>query len=149
MRNLHRWRADRRTPRRDRTCVGEKLKFPSVSRELIPRVRRGAARAGEFAWLAVKDRRQRVAYVGGWRGHRNLGDEALFVAMQSLFERFMLVPFDGGTTSRWQVIATRSLRHGLLAGGMLNRFQRGWKAEKFYGTATLTGSEPVCQPDFW
>ena len=69
---------------------------PSVSRELIPRVRRVAARAGEFAWLAVKDRRQRVAYVGGWRGHGNLGDEALFVAMQGLFERFLLVPFDGG-----------------------------------------------------
>jgi polysaccharide pyruvyl transferase WcaK-like protein len=94
-----------------------------------------------------------VAYVGGWRGHANLGDEALFVAMQGLFERFMLVPFDGGTTSRWQVLATRSLRHGLLAGGTLINRIPAWleMAEKFYGMGkrlTVFGTG-VANPSFW
>ncbi len=67
-------------------------------------------------------RKRPLAYVGGWLGQKNLGDEALFLAGQHLFADWSLWPFDGSRT------LTRLLRqvpltlNGLLAGGtMINR----------------------------
>lgn len=65
------------------------------------------------------DRRPTVAYVGGWLGKRNLGDEALFEAFQYLFPEFSFLPFDGGRLITGLAKYTPVFRSGFLAGGTL------------------------------
>ncbi|MBA7631673.1 hypothetical protein ES703_39208 [subsurface metagenome] len=42
-------------------------------------------KTGKFLWQAFSYRSPKMAYVGGWQGHRNLGDEAVYGALKQLF----------------------------------------------------------------
>jgi polysaccharide pyruvyl transferase WcaK-like protein len=68
---------------------------------------------------ALFDSRPPAAYVGGWLGKQNLGDEALFVAYQSLFPKINFLHFDGGRAARQIFSRVRSLSAGMLGGGTL------------------------------
>jgi polysaccharide pyruvyl transferase WcaK-like protein len=73
----------------------------------------------QFARSALLSRRPTVAYVGGWLGKHNLGDEALFSAYKSLFPDVNLVHFNGGRVSQILSQNLPGLRAGLLGGGTL------------------------------
>jgi hypothetical protein len=83
--------------------------------KILSALRNGAS----FARSAFFDSRIPIAYVGGWLGKRNLGDEALFPAYQLLFPSVNLVPFDGGRITRQIVRRLPRLASGLLGGGTL------------------------------
>ncbi len=72
-----------------------------------------------IARSALFDPRPPTAYVGGWLGKDNLGDEALFVAYQSLFPKINFLHFDGGRAARQIFSRVRSLSAGMLGGGTL------------------------------
>ena len=72
-----------------------------------------------LANVAVWDRRQPVAYVGGWLGKRNLGDDALLAAYRALFPAINIFRFDGGRVARQIARHFPRLRSGILAGGTL------------------------------
>jgi polysaccharide pyruvyl transferase WcaK-like protein len=60
-----------------------------------------------------------LAYVGGWLGKRNLGDEALLEAYRALFPDFQMLPFDGGRIASNLARRVSIFRAGILAGGTL------------------------------
>jgi hypothetical protein len=72
-----------------------------------------------FARARIVDRRAPLAYVGGWLGKQNLGDEALLVAYRALFPKFNLVSYDGGRITRQIVKHLPRMRSGMLGGGTL------------------------------
>lgn len=79
-----------------------------------------------FARAALLDRRPMVAYVGGWLGKRNLGDEALFAAYQVLFPKVKLIPYDGGRMAGQFVRYAPRFRGAILGGGTLIGQKRRW-----------------------
>jgi polysaccharide pyruvyl transferase WcaK-like protein len=72
-----------------------------------------------YARARFLDRRAPLAYVGGWLGKQNLGDEALLVAYRLLFPGFNFVPYDGGRATREMVKHLPRMRAGMLGGGTL------------------------------
>jgi len=66
----------------------------------------------------VSNRRRTVAYVGGWLGKSNLGDEAIIEAYEALFPQYGFVAFDGGRLAS-MAGKVASFRAGLLGGGTL------------------------------
>ena len=65
------------------------------------------------------DKRPVGAYVGGWLGKHNLGDEALFHAFQYLFTELHLLQFDGGRLINLLSRMIPLFRIGFLGGGTL------------------------------
>jgi len=73
------------------------------------------------SWLVLHGR-PRVSYVGGWVGHRNLGDEALFDACRVLFKGISLCPVRGDQNEIAFLRAARAFTSAMLAGGtIINR----------------------------
>jgi len=69
--------------------------------------------------VATLSRRPALAYVGGWLGKQNLGDEVLLDACQHLFPALQILPFDGGRLSVGLTRVSPIYRAGLLGGGTL------------------------------
>ncbi len=102
---------------------------------------------------AALDRRPRTAYVGGWTGKQNLGDEALLPAVAQLFPELTLVQYAGGRLARTAIRATPSLRAGIMGGGTLIG-QKGFWLEvtrEFLALRNhfLLFGTGVEEPDFW
>lgn len=72
------------------------------------------------------DSRPKLAYVGGWLGKRNLGDETLLAACQTLLPQFEIVHYDGGRFSHEWLHREKQLRGGILGGGTLIAQSRLW-----------------------
>jgi hypothetical protein len=94
-----------------------------------------------------------VAYVGGWLGHANLGDEALLAAAGQLFPECRFWHFDGSRTMASLTRTFPRTTHGIYAGGTLinrspeylrlaNQFLDLDKHLHFFGTG-------VADPAFW
>lgn len=101
----------------------------------------------------MMDRRPKVAYVGGWTGKSNLGDEALLPAMQRLFSELALFPFAGGRLSRMALRTLPGLKYGIFGGGTLIGQKGLWLeiAKEFLAQSKQmvmfgTGVE---EPSFW
>jgi hypothetical protein len=76
-------------------------------------------------WRAL-NRAPRIAYVGGWLGHRNLGDEALFAADRALFPGASLYPMRGYPEDVSVARMTRAFNSAVLAGGtLINKHDTG------------------------
>jgi hypothetical protein len=69
--------------------------------------------------VAALSRRPALAYVGGWLGKQNLGDEVLLDACQHLFPAFQILAFDGGRLAVGLTRVSPIYRAGLLGGGTL------------------------------
>ncbi|HDY65505.1 MAG TPA: polysaccharide pyruvyl transferase family protein [Phycisphaerae bacterium] len=75
--------------------------------------------AAHFVSRASACTRTQIAYVGGWRGNSNLGDEVLLSAARRIFDPVRLVPVHG---YRYETLVGRALpsfRAAMLAGGTL------------------------------
>jgi polysaccharide pyruvyl transferase WcaK-like protein len=99
------------------------------------------------------DYRPKFAYVGGWTGKKNLGDEALLPAVQTLFPQLALFHFVGGRIARTALRSMPGLKCGILAGGTViglkgvcleiaQEFLAHKKSMVLFGTG-------VEDPEFW
>lgn len=95
----------------------------------------------------------RVAYVGGWLGHNNLGDEALFDACKVLFSGVSLYPVNARRENVAVARLTRAFHCTMLAGGtIINKNNSGlMRAQRMLDIARYryvfgTG---VADPAFW
>lgn len=97
--------------------------------------------------------RRPLAYVGGWLGQRNLGDEALLHATRQTFGRFSVWHYDGSRSMTVLLRRFQRTRSGVFAGGTLinrapeyldiaRRFQHITGSMFVFGTG-------VADPDFW
>lgn len=112
-----------------------------------------AAKTAVYLGRSFHPRRPPLAYVGGWLGRANLGDEALFAATQRLFPAYSLWHYDGSRTLAALLDALPRTHAGLFAGGTLinrtpeyldlaRRFARRGRRLRFFGTG-------VADPAFW
>jgi len=106
-----------------------------------------------YAKSALFDRRLPVAYVGGWLGKRNLGDEALLVAYRALFPSINFVKFDAGRVTRQIVRRFPGLKSGMLGGGTLIGQKPIWleiprSFLDIYSKLVVFGTG-VEEPSFW
>jgi len=93
-----------------------------------------------------------LAYVGGWLGHGNLGDEALYLATARIFGDCSLWHYDASRTATALMELGPRIHHGVLAGGtLINRCpeyldisRKFMRAGKMYVFGT-----GVAHPDFW
>ncbi len=74
--------------------------------------------AGLALW-ASSHHRPRVAYVGGWLEHNNLGDEALLNSYKVLFPGISLYPMEGCREDATLARITRAFHSAVLAGGTI------------------------------
>jgi polysaccharide pyruvyl transferase WcaK-like protein len=84
------------------------------------------SKGASFARSALFDRRLPVAYVGGWLGKHNLGDEALLEAYRFLFPSINFAHFDGGRIATQMVRRLPGLKAGMLGGGTLIGQEEVW-----------------------
>lgn len=110
-------------------------------------------RSAEFAHAWLFERRPVVAYVGGWLGKSNLGDEALHAAAELLFPGICLLRFDGSRVTTALIRRVPLLSSGLLAGGTLIGQKRIWldlaRAYRVVGPELVVFGTGVAHPDFW
>lgn len=114
---------------------------------------RSLTRVASAYTRAAADSRPTVAYVGGWLGKSNLGDEALVPAMQELFPQFALYPFAGGRLARAALFGLPGIKAGILAGGTLIAQKAYWLeiAEQFLARSKrmIVFGTGVEDPEFW
>jgi polysaccharide pyruvyl transferase WcaK-like protein len=94
-----------------------------------------------------------VAYIGGWLGHDNLGDEALLLAAKLLFKRTDLWPYAGSRIHNTLMARTGRTKFGLLAGGtLINRLPEWYQLVRTFldnrRDAIVFGTG-VANPAFW
>jgi hypothetical protein len=99
------------------------------------------------------DGRRPVAYVGGWLGKRNLGDDALLAAYRTLFPALNFVQFDGGRVARRLARHFPRLRNGMLAGGTIIGQEPAWlevaRAFLEIHPELIVFGSGVEEPSFW
>jgi len=80
-----------------------------------------AQKARKYYTGVLAAKRPRLAYVGGWLGHGNLGDEVLFQAYRRIFDRYSLVhyPNVGGRVLSVPSRLLKIAKAAVLAGGTL------------------------------
>jgi polysaccharide pyruvyl transferase WcaK-like protein len=104
------------------------------------------------AWAAAHSK-PRVAYVGGWLGHDNLGDEALLEACRSLFPQMSLYPVRGHREEVALARITGVFQNAVLAGGTLINKNDGClaRAETMRDLAErcFVFGTGVANPEFW
>ncbi len=83
------------------------------------KIMRSIIRGVKLALWAASHRKPRAAYVGGWLGHNNLGDEALFEAYKELFSGVCLYQVRGYREEATLARITRAFDSAVLAGGTM------------------------------
>jgi hypothetical protein len=106
-----------------------------------------------LALWASSHSKPRVAYVGGWLGHNNLGDEALFSANQVMFPGVSLYPMKGRREDAAPARLTRVFHSAMLAGGtIINKNNDGlMRARRMLDIAErcFVFGTGVADPEFW
>lgn len=107
----------------------------------------------DFFWQSLTARPPRVAYVGGFFGHDNLGDEALFDAMQSLFNRCSLLKYPRKPWLARIASVLPRVHCAILGGGTLINHLESWRrlAERCFEIfpASFVFGTGVAHPEFW
>lgn len=122
--------------------------------KMTSKIIRAVQKPLSYLEAVVMDQKLTVAYVGGWLGKNNLGDEALFEAAKFLFYRFYLLRFDA---SRPEIMILKQfpfIKAGILAGGTLINKPEDWWLElpsKFLDICPnlFVFGTGVAHPSFW
>jgi hypothetical protein len=114
---------------------------------------KAAGKGVSFVRSLLLDRRPALAYVGGWLGKQNLGDEALLLGYERLFSNHKFLHFDGGRASSLICRLMPSLIGGVLGGGtLIGQKRRLLEIASSYhaghGNLVVFGSG-VEDPGFW
>ncbi len=101
---------------------------------MISRYAKAIIKGSKFLERGLVSKKPVVAYVGGFLGEQNLGDEALFMAAKLLFNKYELLYFDGSRTQTSLFRYFPYIKTGILAGGtLINRAEDCLKvAEKYF-----------------
>ena len=119
----------------------------------LSNVNRSIKQASKFFWQSLTYGPLRIAYVGGWHGYGNLGDNALFAAAKKIFHRCELVEYSGGPALKVLSRFCRRTKSGALGGGTLINRDDKWlrvaqdymdNHEEFFIFGT-----GVANPSFW
>jgi len=110
-------------------------------------------RYSDFIWQALTAKSPRLAYIGGFFGKNNLGDEALYDAVKSLFYNCSLLKFP---RKQWLTSIAKVLPNihcAVLAGGtVINRLE-SWRhlADKYFDIFpfSFVFGTGVAHPSFW
>jgi len=120
-------------------------------KQLIKRVKRVADLARQSREIS----QPRMAYMGGWLGFDNLGDEAIFEAVKLLFPQCGIIPYSGRDGFEIALAAKlfKMFRYSLMGGGtLINRLpatlQRAKKSLPLAKHSLIFGSG-VANPAFW
>jgi len=110
-------------------------------------------RIKRFSFEVESTNPPRIIYVGGWMGHANLGDEALFEAYKRLFHKYNFIRYP--QSSRLLMMICKLLRPAhvsMLAGGtLINRgeyFEIMQHCSKICSSSFVFGTG-VADPYFW
>ena len=119
----------------------------------LSRYKKALVQGEEFIKKGLISKKPMVAYVGGWLGRQNLGDEALFEAAKLLFNRFDLFHFNGSRTQTCLSMCFPFTKTGILAGGTLINQLEDWlqivrKHYKGCNRMFVFGTG-VANPSFW
>lgn len=79
----------------------------------------------------------KMIYVGGWHGHNNLGDEALYISLQTLFSTFKFLDFESGLESGICKKIIKKTGRSILGGGTTIGYRRSTinKIEYVFGNS--------------
>ncbi len=108
--------------------------------------------AARFVSRASGCARTQIAYVGGWRGNSNLGDEVMLSAARRIFRPAGLVPARG---YRYETLVDRALPSfggAMLAGGTLINKRGSLRAAAFYSRSAenfFVFGSGVASSAFW
>jgi len=110
-------------------------------------------RYSDFIWQALTAKPPRLAYIGGFFGKKNLGDEALYDASESLFYKCSLLKFP---RKRWLTRIAKVLPNihcAVLAGGTIINRLESWRhlADKYFDIFpfSFVFGTGVAHPSFW
>ena len=110
-------------------------------------------RYGEFVSRIISAKHPYLAYIGGFLGHHNLGDEALFDAAGSLFYKCSILKFP---QKEWFTRVAKILpgiHCSILAGGTIINRLEGWRrlADKYFNIMpfSFVFGTGVAHPSFW
>jgi len=110
-------------------------------------------RYSDFIWQALTAKSPRLAYIGGFFGKNNLGDEALYDAAKSLFYNCSLLKFP---RKQWLTSITKVLPHihcAVLAGGTIINRLESWRhlADRYFDIFpfSFVFGTGVAHPSFW
>ena len=110
-------------------------------------------RYSDFIWQSLTAKPPRLAYIGGFYGHDNLGDEALYDAMESLFDGCSVLKFP---RKRWVTCISKALPRvhcAILGGGTLINRLASWRqlADKCFDIfePSFVFGTGVAHPSFW
>jgi polysaccharide pyruvyl transferase WcaK-like protein len=110
-------------------------------------------RAGKFLWQRFTGRPPFISYVAGYNGHRNLGDEAIYAALQNLFRPAHFVDYPKGLELKSSLSFLSQVQMALLAGGTIigpktSTVERVKRCFGLSGHCVVFGTG-VCHPQFW
>jgi polysaccharide pyruvyl transferase WcaK-like protein len=116
------------------------------------RYRKAIIKCADYLVKRFIRRKPVIAYVGGWLGKNNLGDEALYMAMQKIFYKYNFIHFDDSKTITYLLDKFPFVKAGILAGGTLIN-KEAWCdiGEHFYKVCPniyIFGTG-VANPSFW
>lgn len=107
----------------------------------------------DFFRQSLTARPPRVAYVGGFFGHDNLGDEALYDAVESLFNRCSLLKYPRKPWVTHIAGVLPRVHCAILGGGTLINRIESWRllAERCFEIfpASFVFGTGVAHPEFW
>ncbi len=114
-----------------------------------------AKQVAEFVRQSSEIRQPHMAYMGGWLGFDNLGDEAIFSAAQILFPQCGMIPYSGrdGFEIALATKLFKVFQYSIMGGGtLINRLpatlQRAKKSLPLAKHSIIFGSG-VANPAFW
>ena len=107
----------------------------------------------DFTSWTLSHSKPKAVYVGGWLGHDNLGDEALFEASKKLFPGISLYSLYGKKNEMFLAKVTRVFDYAFLAGGTIinkndNCLKRAQRMIKLAKPCFVFGTG-VASSEFW
>ena len=110
-------------------------------------------RYSDFIRYAITAKSPRVAYVGGFFGHNNLGDEALYGAVESLFYKCSVLKYPRKPWLAYIAGVLLRIHCGILGGGTLINQIESWRrlAERCFEVfpSSFVFGTGVAHPEFW
>lgn len=120
---------------------------------ILNRVIEACRKISRLSFEVASTNPPRMVYIGGWKGHDNLGDEALFLAYKKLFPDYSFINYPKGRALAMLCKVLNPARVAVLAGGTLINRGEGYLAamrecSDIFPKLVVFGTG-VANPAFW